>query len=314
MEGLDKKKIIVVCGPTASGKSSLALKICHAFSGEMIGADSMQIYEGLVVGTAAVTPQEANGIPQHLTGFLPPEAAFSVADYVQHASLEIDKITANASIPVVCGGTGLYISSLVNGIAFTEEKPDLQLRAQLENDYKTNGGEAMLEVLRQLDPDYARKLHPNDSKRIIRGIEEARRTGTTMAQRNANSIPTEKPFNALCLGLHFEERKVLYERINQRVETMVQQGLLEEAKKVYEHRSTYKTAVQAIGYKEFFPYFEQTASLKACTENLQQATRNYAKRQLTWFKRLDGIRWLDASQPGFEETAIEMVREFLQEK
>ncbi len=314
MEGLDKKKIVVVCGPTASGKSNLALQISHAFSGEMIGADSMQIYKGLVVGTAAVTEQEAGGIPQHLTGFLTPEASFSVADYVLKATGAIEEISAKAALPVVCGGTGLYISSLVNGITFTDDKPDFEGRKKLEEAYNANGGEAMLEILRKLDPEYAAKLHPNDSKRIVRGIEEARRTGTTMAERNAKSIPEAKPFNALCIGLYFEDRAVLYDRINQRVDAMVSQGLLAEAEAVFLHRDTFKTAVQAIGYKEFFPYFEKTATLQQCTDKLKQATRNYAKRQLTWFKRLEGMHWLEASRDDVCKQAFSLVHNFIQKQ
>lgn len=312
MEGLDKPKIVVVCGPTASGKTGLALHLSRRFNGEMIGADSMQIYEGLPVGTAAVTPREAGGVPQHLVGFLPPQRAFSVAEYVQMAGVAIQQVTASGHLPVVCGGTGLYIKSLVEGTLFAPQKTDEALRATLKRELAQKGPQHMLQCLAKVDAAHAATLSLADEKRVVRALEQFELTGQTYAQRAALSVPEEPPYNALCIGLTFTSREELYSRINKRVDEMLQNGLLQEAEWVYQNRARFTTAAQAIGYKEFFGYFEKTESLEFCTEKLKQATRNYAKRQLTWFRHMPHIKWIMAECADVAEQAGALVQEWMQ--
>lgn len=292
-----KQKLLVVCGPTASGKTGVALELARRYGGEVISADSMQLYNGLVVGTAALTQEEAAGVPYHLTGFLPPEQAFSVAEYVELARDTIAEVARRGALPIVCGGTGLYIKSLVEGVDFTPQPVDEALRTKLENDYEKMGGEAMLARLREEDPVCAERLHAKDKKRILRALEQYALTGKTALQREEESRPAQEPYDALCLGLGCADRQTLYARIEQRVDEMIDKGLPEEAQMVYNNREAYKTAVQAIGYKELFPYFEGASTLQECAAALKQATRRYAKRQLTWFRGMPQVRWIMIDEP-----------------
>ncbi len=295
--------LLVICGPTATGKTAAALALAKRLDGEIVSADSMQIYQGLPIGTAQPSEAETEGIPYHLSGFLPPEERFSVADYVRLASRTIEEIRRRNHVPIVAGGTGLYIESLVNGIDFTEVKSDPALRARLQQELQRQGAETLLKGLAQVDPAYAAKLCAADHKRIIRALEWHAQTGETMSERLVRSRPAQKPYHPLMIGLAFPERAQLYARINERVDAMIGQGLLTEARMVYEHQDTYATAAQAIGYKEFFPYWENTQTLAACTAALKQATRRYAKRQLTWFRHMEGIVWLTADDPTLVQKA-----------
>ncbi|MDL2254518.1 tRNA (adenosine(37)-N6)-dimethylallyltransferase MiaA [Ruminococcaceae bacterium OttesenSCG-928-I18] len=309
----EKKKIVVLCGPTASGKTELAFALCRRFNGELVGADSMQLYEGLPIGTAAPLPTKSPDVPRHLIGFLPPSQPFSVAEYVQQAEKTIFEILSRGRLPLFCGGTGLYIDSLVNGVRFTESKVDESTLTRLDEQWSEKGADAMLGRLAELDPEYASRLHPSDKKRIVRALAESETGGTTLAQRNEASRRQPPRYQSLQLALTCAERKVLYGRIEARIDQMLENGLLEEAKRVFEHRESYKTAVQAIGYKEFFPFFEGHASLESCTDKLKQATRNYAKRQLTWFRNKPGIQWLYADKEDVFERAAGFLETFLRE-
>lgn len=293
----DKVRLLAVCGPTASGKTALAVALARQLDGEVVSADSMQIYRGLTVGTAAPTDAERQGVPHHLIGFVPPEQAFSVADYVAAAAACIADIAARGKTPIVAGGTGLYLSSLLEGIRFTGEKADPQVRRELQARLEKEGIAPLYEQLRAVDPAYAATLHPNNHGRVLRALELYRQTGKTMSQQLQASRPREAPYRALLIGLDTPDRAQLYARIEQRVDGMMQQGLLAEARLVWERREEYRTAAQAIGYKEFFPYFTGQAPLDDCVAKLKQATRNYAKRQLTWFRRMEGIRWEPAGDP-----------------
>lgn len=301
-----KVDILVICGPTATGKTAVSVALARRLGGEVISADSMQIYSGLCIGTAQATPQEMDGVPHHLVGFLSPERAFSVADYVSMASGCIADIAARGRVPIVAGGTGLYLSSLVNGINFTEQKTDPAVRERLQAELAQTGIGPLYARLRQIDPEYAAKVHPNNHGRVLRALELYEQTGRTMSSQLADSRPAEKPYHALVIGLNFSERAQLYARIDARVDAMMTQGLLDEARCVYEHRSTYRTAAQAIGYKEFFPYFEHDAPLDVCVASLKQASRNYAKRQLTWFRRMEDIVWLPAADARTVDTAEQL--------
>lgn len=301
----------MVCGPTATGKTELAVQLAERFSGEMVTADSMQVYKGLAIGTAAVTPQQACGVPQHLAGVLAPQQAFSVAAWLKLAQEAIVQIEQNGHLPVVCGGTGLYIQNLVEGIRYAEAGEDEGLRARLEAEWDKDGGQAVYERLKTQDAARAAALHPNDKKRVIRALEQALATGLTASQRDEASR-WEPPFRqALCIGLNYGERSKLYARCDSRVDRMMQEGLLQEARMVWENREAYRTAAQAIGYKEFFACFENAAPLDECVAKLKQATRNYAKRQLTWFGKMRQIVWLEADDPELAGKAAALAEDFL---
>ena len=311
MADLSKPRVVAVGGPTASGKTALSVALARAFDGEIINADSMQIYKNLDVGTAKPSTEERQGIPHYLLDFLPPETPYSVADFTAAADPLIRDITARGRLPLVVGGTGLYITSLLSGMAFAPEKTDPAIRARLQARADTEGGAALYAELQRVDPDYAAQVHPNNLPRVIRALELFEATGRRMSDQRREARPAEAPYHALCLCLTCRDRAVLYSRIDRRVDEMVENGVLDEARQVYDHRDAYRTAAQAIGYKEFFPYFEGTANLAECTERLKQATRNYAKRQLTWFRRQNDAVWLYLDEEDVTEHACTLVRAFL---
>ena len=306
-----KHPVVAVVGPTATGKTALGVALAQHFSGEVISCDSMQIYKGLDVGTAKVTPEETCGIPHHGVDILTPDKPFSVADFTAMAGRLEREISARGALPILVGGTGLYVQSFLNGVRFTDEKAPAGLREQLAAELAEKGGTAMYEELRQVDPEAAAAIHPNNQARVLRALEHYRATGKKLSEQKAESLPPEKPYRSLILGLDFPDRAALYRRIDLRVDKMLEAGILPEAELVWQNRETYRTAAQAIGYKEFFPYFEGAASLEACTDKLKQASRNYAKRQLTWFRHMEGVVWLDAGAPDVRQTAIRTVSEFL---
>lgn len=311
MADLSKPRVVAVGGPTASGKTALSVALARAFDGEIINADSMQIYKNLDVGTAKPSAEERQGIPHYLLDFLPPETPYSVADFTAAADPLIRDITARGRLPLVVGGTGLYITSLLSGMAFAPEKTDPAIRARLQARADTESGAALYAELQRIDPDYAAQVHPNNLPRVIRALELFEATGRRMSDQRREARPAEAPYHALCLCLTCRDRAVLYSRIDRRVDEMVENGVLDEARQVYDHRDAYRTAAQAIGYKEFFPYFEGTANLTECTERLKQATRNYAKRQLTWFRRQNDAVWLYLDEEDVTEHACTLVRAFL---
>lgn len=302
---------MAVVGPTASGKTSLGVALAKQFQGEIISADSMQVYRGLDVGTAKVTAEEACGVPHHGIDLLTPDQLFSVADFTALAGRLEQEISARGNLPVLVGGTGLYVQSFLYGVRFTEEKAPEGLREQLAAELAEKGGDAMYAQLQAVDPEAAAAIHPNNHVRVLRALEHYRATGKKLSEQKAESLPREKPYRSLILGLDFQERAQLYRRIDRRVDQMMEAGLLEESRTVWENRDHFRTAAQAIGYKEFFPYWEGESPLAPCVEKLKQASRNYAKRQLTWFRHMEGVVWLDASAPDVRERAAEQVREFL---
>lgn len=305
----EKIKIAVICGPTATGKTALSTALAKALDGEIISADSMQIYKGLDVGTAKATQKEQQGVPHHLLDFLDPEESFSVADYVKKAGECIESVHRRGKLPMVVGGTGLYISSLVNGISFTEEKTTPGLREKLAEEARREGPQAMWEKLFAIDPSYAAALHPNNEKRVLRALELYIQTGKTMSEQQRESLPQQRPYEAKLIGLGFHSREALYRRIDGRAEKMLGQGLLQEAEYVYQNKPRFLTAAQAIGYKEFFPYFEGKATLAACTEDLKRNSRRYAKRQMTWFGKMQEIYWLWLDE---EKNAYEKAKEYFE--
>lgn len=314
MDGLYKHPVLAVVGPTATGKTALGVALAKRFGGEVISADSMQIYRGLDVGTAKVTAEETQGVPHHCVDFLPPEEVFSVADFTALAARLEQEISARGALPILVGGTGLYVQSFLEGIRFTEEKPSNGLREQLAAELEARGPEAMYAELLSVDPQAAATIHPNNRVRVLRALEHYRATGRRLSEQKAASRPGQRPYRSLVLGLDFADRAQLYRRIDLRVDRMMEQGLLEEARLVYDHRDSYRTAAQAIGYKEFFPYFAGEAELAACVEKLKQASCNYAKRQLTWFRHMEGVVWLQADAPDLLDEACRRTEEFLEKR
>ncbi|MCL2086017.1 MAG: tRNA (adenosine(37)-N6)-dimethylallyltransferase MiaA [Oscillospiraceae bacterium] len=283
-------RIIVVCGPTASGKTSLAVRIAAEFDGEVVSADSMQIYKGMDIATAKPTADELSKVPHHLIGFAEPEAAFSVADYLKAARAKIADIALRGKLPIIAGGTGLYISCLVDNITFDDTGADYEFREELRQFAEKQGNRALLEQLREKDPETASKLHENNLSRIIRAIEVQKMSGKAMSEHKLLSRAVPSPYAPLLIGLDYSPRALLYERINSRVDEMLKTGLVEEARAFL--RMKLPTAAQAIGHKELKPYIDGTAPLSECVENLKQSTRRYAKRQLTWLRRDKRINWL----------------------
>ncbi len=288
---MKKIPIIAVVGPTASGKTSLSINIAKRFNGQVVSADSMQIYEKMNIATAKPTVEEMEGIIHHLMGFQPIDKKFSVAEYVELAKDAIEKIYNDGGIPVVAGGTGLYVDSLLQNIQFSKEDDSTAIREELTKEFEEKGAEFMLSHLREIDPQTANQLHLSDKKRIIRALEIYRTTGRTMTEQKILSREDESPYNVLYIGINYRDRGVLYDRINLRVDLMVNAGLLEEAEEFY-NTSSDTTACQAIGYKELAPYFNNEKTLDECLEKLKIETRHYAKRQLTWFRKNENINWI----------------------
>lgn len=283
--------VVAVVGPTASGKSRLAVELAKWLNSEVVSADSMQIYQEMTIGTAKITPEEMEGVPHHMIDFLPVTSPFSVADYVSMAKTCLQEIHNRGKIPVLAGGTGLYVRSLLQNLDFSEGDHDLSLREELTELANREGVEPLMEELRRIDPESAERIEPNNLPRVIRAIELYRTTGKTMTQHLADSRRNPSPYQVCMIGLNYQDRSVLYDRINRRVDEMMAQGLLEEAQALLQGEGG-KTALQAIGYKELKPYFDGERSLEESVAFMKQATRRYAKRQLTWFRREEKIHWL----------------------
>lgn len=277
-------KIIVVSGPTASGKTALAVELAKKYGGEVISADSMQIYTDMDVASAKATVEEQQGIPHHMMDFLDPSESFSVADWVKMAGGCAEDIISRGKIPVICGGTGLYISSFVDNLQFDDSECDYGFRDEMRKFAEENGAEALLEKLREVDPETASELHANNVSRVIRALEVYKTTGHTIAEAKRASRNAPSPYEFILLTLDFEQREQLHERINRRVELMLQNGLVQEARTCFDQPER-PTAAQAIGCKELYPYFRGERTLEECVEELKLRTRHYAKRQLTWFRR-----------------------------
>ena len=288
---MEKLPVIAVVGPTASGKTKLAVEIAKRFNGEVVSCDSMQIYKTMNVATAKPTVEEMEGIPHHLVDFLDPSKPFSLAEYQRLAAEAIEKIKAHGKTPVIAGGTGLYADTLLQGIRLCDQGEDPGYRAELVAIAGEKGGKALMEMLRGCDPEYAAGVHENNIPRLIRALEVYHTTGIPLSEHIRRSKEVETPYHPFWLGLRFHDRQKLYDRINLRVDRMMEAGLLEEARAAYETRM--HTAAQAIGCKELYPYFEGKKTLDECVDTLKQSTRRYAKRQLTWFSRNEEIHWLE---------------------
>lgn len=284
----------IIAGPTASGKTGIAVALAKRLGGEVVSADSMQIYDEIFIGTARPTVDEMQGVPHHLLGFVPLNETYSVARYTEDADRVFRDIFSREKTPILCGGTGLYIQSFSENIQFFPHDPDELLRAELKQRAATEGGAVLLEELRAVDRETAERLHENDLNRIIRALEVYRTTGQTISEQARLSKAVPSPYDRCLFLLNYRDRNTLYERIERRVDLMLNNGLLEEAARVY-NNDPRATVLQAIGYKELLPYFRGEETLESVIGQLKLSTRHYAKRQLSWFNRMDGVRtiWVD---------------------
>ncbi len=306
--------IICIAGPTASGKTALAVALAKELNGEVVSCDSMQIYRRMDIGTAKPTPEEQAGIPHHMIDIAEPDEDFSVSRYCEMAAPIVDDILARGKTAIIAGGTGLYMDSLIKGNDFAPF-PSTGMREKLEAQADRDGMDAMLSLLRSIDPDAAAKLHLSDRKRILRALEVYYETGETITAHNLKTQAIPPRYRPLWLGLDFADRAELYRRIDLRVDIMLRQGLVEEIRKLLASGIPDKcTAMQAIGYKEFVAALEGQCTIAEAAEEVKKASRHYAKRQLTWFRRNKSIHWLtrDTGEDAREiiNRARQVIRDF----
>lgn len=287
-----KPKVIVIVGPTASGKTDLSIKLAKELNGEIVSADSMQIYKKMTIGTAKPTKDEMQGIPHHMIDIIEPNEDFNVAMYKKMAEAKIEEILNKGKQPIIVGGTGLYIDTLVNGIEFQEIENDMEYRKQLEMQAEVNGVDWLFEKLKTVDPESAKVIEKNNIRRVVRALEIFKVTGKTKTEIDRESIKGSK-YEYIIFGLLWD-REILYDRINLRVDIMLKDGLVNEVKTLIENDGFSKTALQGLGYKEVIEYFDGKIDYEEMIEKIKMETRRYAKRQMTWFKRNKNIIWLDA--------------------
>ncbi|MBE5040099.1 tRNA (adenosine(37)-N6)-dimethylallyltransferase MiaA [Ructibacterium gallinarum] len=288
---MEKPEIVCVVGPTASGKTEYAINLAKKYNGEVVSCDSMQIYRYMDIGTAKPTQEEMQNIPHHMIDFVDPREDYSVADFVRDARVCINDILERKKLPVLCGGTGLYVDSILNQIEFSEEKKDEKYRHQLQELAQVKGNDAVYALLLEQDPKAAEAIHPHNLKRVIRALEIIKTTGMTKeeADKKARKEPV---YQATIYGMQMEREK-LYQRINLRVDQMMDRGLLDEVRRLLEMGVSRKsTAMQAIGYKELAEYFDGFCSLEEAVDSIKRESRRYAKRQMTWFRRNSDIIWI----------------------
>jgi tRNA dimethylallyltransferase len=288
---MHKDRLLVIVGPTAVGKTKLSIELAKAFQGEVISGDSMQVYKGLDIGTAKIKPDEQEGIPHHLISWLEPDEPFSANQFQQLTKACIREINNRGKLPILVGGTGLYIQSITHDFRFADVH-DPSLRKKWKDYLDQHGKEKLYSQLKEKDPAYAEKLHPNNTRRIIRALEILEATGKSMAyyQRDWHR---QSPYDLIIIGL-WMEREALYGRINRRVDQMIEEGLVDEVKELLERGiPKTSTAMQAIGYKEIVEYLEGTISLEEAIELIKRNTRRYAKRQMTWFRRMQEVKWFE---------------------
>lgn len=291
---MEKEKVIVIVGPTAIGKTDLSIQLAKELQTEIISGDSMQVYKGMDIGTGKITKEEMADIPHYMLNIRQPNEDFSVATFKELVEEHIKVINEKGKIPIIVGGTGLYIQAVLFDYQFSEQKRDEKFTKELENLLEREGNIALHEKLKKVDPIQASKIHPNNYRRVIRALEVFELTGKTMTERHKTQNKTSK-YDYVLIGLEMNRDK-LYERINRRVEKMVQDGLVEEVRALYDKGFSDTQAMKAIGYKEIIPYLEQEMSLDEAVSILQRNSRRYAKRQYTWFKNQMDVTWFDAEK------------------
>ena len=289
---MQKSKVIVICGPTASGKTALSIALAKKINGEIISCDSMQIYKDMDIGTAKPTIEEMQGIKHYLIGYVSPEQRYSVADYKKDAKKAIKEILEKGKIPIVVGGTGLYIDSLIYEIEYQDIKLDEKYRKQLEDEVKEKGLEELYKKAKIIDEKAMEKISPTDKKRILRVLEIYHATGKTKTEKEIESRKKEVEYDYKVYALNWDRQK-LYDRINKRVDIMIEQGLIQEVKQILEKYSTFPTAMQGLGYKEVVDYLNGIYTREEMVEKIKMETRRYAKRQLTWFRKNKQTIWLN---------------------
>ena len=303
-----KKPLILIAGPTASGKTKTSVMLAKAIDGEIISADSMQIYQGMDIGTAKIKPEEMEGVPHYMIDEWPADYPCSVAAFKNRVNMYLEQIYAKGKTPILVGGTGFYINAILYDTKFEETEADTTYRTALEEIAKTQGALALHEQLKTVDPKSAEAIHPNNVKRVIRALEYYKDIGMPISEHNEkekgkreeNESPYDYTFFALSM-----DRATLYERINLRIDQMIEEGLVEEVKSFYDSGIDLDLpSMKAIGYKEFFPYFRGEQSLETCIEKLKQNTRNYAKRQMTWFRNQADPIFVEVDKFGFDANAI----------
>ena len=295
MSNTERTPLVAVVGPTASGKTALAVELAKALDGEVLSFDSMQLYKGMDVATAKPTADEMQGIPHHLIDVVDPSENYSVARFQEDAARIIADIRGRGKNVILVGGTGLYLDSFIENLQFFDTGDNTEVRTRLRRELESSGPEAMYARLQSIDPEYAEGLHPNNTGRVLRALEVYELTGYTMTDQIAQSHREPGHYDVVYIGLTVEDRDFLYDRINRRVDRMIENGLLDEARQWLLERPG-STAAQAIGIKEMLPYLQGEDTLEHCAEQLKIDTRHYAKRQLTWFRRNPDVHWLYIDQ------------------
>ena len=310
---MKKIPIVVVAGPTASGKTALAINIAKKYSGEIVNADSMQIYKFMNIGTAKPTKEEQGEAKHHLLDFVEPDCEFSVADYTELAHKVIADIHKRGKLPIICGGTGLYINSVIDDVTFGEVKTDYAMREELENIAKEQGVEVLMNMLSEFDEESAREIHPNNLRRVIRAIEFYKLTGVPISKHKEMTKQIQSRYNPLMLVIE-HDRKKLYERINLRVDMMLEDGLIDELKSLLKKGYTKNmNSMKGIGYKEIISYLEGDCSIEEAIDAVKLGSRHYAKRQMTWFRRDERVNYIDAQQ-NVAECAYKLIEEWKNEE
>ena len=307
-----QNRLICICGPTASGKTALSVALAKQLHTEIISADSMQIYRGMNIGTAKPTTNERQGIPHHLLDICEPDEPFSVARYVELADAAAQDVLSRGMTPIVVGGTGLYMDALIECSIFSGDETDLTVRQKYQDMADAQGNLAVHALLAVVDPESAQRLHPNNLKRVIRALEVYEQTGLTIGEFNRRNKRPAPKYSAVKIGVCPTDRQTLYDRIDERVDQMLSDGLLEETQGLLAKGALTGTAAQAIGYKELLTFLEGKDSLDSCVQLLKQHSRNYAKRQLTWLKRDDSIHWIYYNRDEDFSNILQEATEYLQ--
>lgn len=302
---MNRKPLIVLTGPTAVGKTALSIGLAKAVNGEIISADSMQVYRGMDIGTAKIRPEQMQGVPHHLIDELNPEEPFNVAVFKEYCDRYIQEIYNRGKIPILVGGTGFYIQAVLYDIQFTETETDEAYRDKLQRFAETHGADALHQKLQEVDPEAAKKIHPNNQKRVIRALEYYHQTGQPISEHNETESGKESPYQFRYYVLSLP-REILYERINQRVNQMKQEGLVEEVAGLLKRGCTRDlVSMQGLGYKEIIQALEGEISMDAAFDKIKQETRHFAKRQFTWFRRERDVTWIPKEQFQTEEELLQ---------
>ena len=290
-----KPKVIVICGPTASGKTSLSVELAKKCNGEIISADSMQIYKDMNIGTAKVTQEEMQGIKHYMIDIVSPTERYSVAEFKVQAEKAIEEILKNGKTPIIAGGTGLYVNSLIYNIQYNDIKIDEEYRKYLEERVEKEGLQSLYEEAKKIDSEAMKSISQNDKKRILRVLEMYNQTGKTKTELEKESRKEEVKYDYKVYAINWE-REELYKRINKRVDIMIKQGLIKEVEKILKKYDKFPTAMQGLGYKEVVEYLDKKITKEEMLEKIKMETRRYAKRQITWFKKIENVKWIQGNE------------------